>query len=171
MDEINDMNNACGSRQRGAIFLLLVIVGLLVVAGRCWSLQFYKRDYYRERAAKQQLRVITQSARRGTIVDRKGKLLAVSVKVPSIWIDPSFVKDIKKTANELARVLGTNEVELYQDIKVRADQGRQFMRIKHEISDQQAQQIRELKIRGVMVEETYRRQYPQGHLAAHVIGY
>ncbi len=171
MDNNIDMNDISARWRKGLVFTLMVIIGLMVVLGRCWYLQYYKKDFYREKAAKQQLRVITQAARRGTIVDRKGKLLAVSVKVPSIWIDPTFVVDIKQAAKDLAKVLGIDEAELYQEMKERADQKRKFMRIKHEITEKHAQQVRDMAIRGVMVEETYRRKYPKGTLAAHIIGY
>jgi len=151
------------------VFLGLLVIGLIGVLGRCWQLQYYSSDYYREKAARQQLKIILRSARRGSIVDRKGRLLAVSTKVPAVWIDPFLIKDKKSAAAKLAGILNIDAKELRDRMVGRAD--KRFMRVKRAVSEEQAKKVRALEIRGVVVEQEYQRQYPLGQSAAHVVGF
>lgn len=136
---------------------------------RCWYLQYYRSDYYSDRAARQQLKIVPQSARRGLIVDRKGRIMAVSTTVKSVWADPSLIQDKREIADKLAGLLNIDSDKLYRELAGRAD--KKFMHIARQVSDSQADAVRALKIRGVVVENRYKRRYPMGQLAAHVIGF
>ena len=92
------MSDGQRGRSWGSIFLLLLVTALLSVLVRCWYLQYYQAQHFQERAARQQLKIIPQTFRRGLIVDRHGRVLALSVKVPSVWADPTLIKDKHKTA-------------------------------------------------------------------------
>jgi len=153
---------------RSLVFLLLLIAGLLVVLGRCWQLQYYQAQRLGQRAANQQRKEIPQFARRGTIVDRKGRPLAQSNRVYSVRIDPYLLTDPRGAAQKLAQLLSIPQEKLLADILQRQD--RRFMWVKRAISDDLARQVRQLAIRGVVVESEYQRQYPQGSLAGYVIG-
>lgn len=153
----------------GSFFFVLLIVGMLGVLFRCWWLQFYHCNEYRQQAARQQARMIPQTARRGLILDRRGRVLALSTRAYSVGVDPSFIKDIAGTSQFLAEVLGLDTEQLNR--KIRSNSGKKFLWLKQCISDQQAQVLRSRRMRGVVVKTTYRRDYPMGHLACHVIGF
>ncbi len=154
---------------RGLVLLILLGSGLCAVAGRCWYLQYSQADDFQQKAAHQQLKIILQNPRRGCILDRKGKMLAVSVKRPSVWVDPLLLEDKESVARKLADILAIDYSQLLADIQSRAE--KRYMRVKQWITDTQAEQIEALDIRGVVVEYVYKRTYPQGSLAAHIIGY
>jgi len=153
----------------GMAFLLLLLAGLLAVLGRCSQLQIYRSDDFRQRAQRQQRMVIPQTSPRGLIVDREGRVLALSVKVPSVWVDPLLVKDKKQTAEKLGDILTLNPMKLHE--KILARKRKRFMWIKRYVGKEEAEKVRALKIRGVMIQWEYQRQYPMGELAAHVLGF
>lgn len=151
------------------IFWSLLVVGLLAVLGRCWYFQYYKTEDFQKQAAKQQLKIIPQSARRGLIVDRQGRILALSMQVSSVRTDPILIEDKRDAAEKLSAILNLDSRELFQEIQAEAD--KRFIWVKRAVTDQQADQVCALKIRGVVVEHEFQRQYPMGQLAAHVVGF
>jgi len=158
-----------GQQSRGMIFLVLLMLAMVGALGRCWYLQYYKCDYYRQRAARQQYKVIPQSPRRGLITDCKGRVLAISVPKPSVWLDPYLVEDKVQMAKDLARILDLDGDELFEQMEAGAE--RRFMRVKRWVSQKEAEELKELKAKGLIVADEYQRQYPMGALASHVIGF
>ena len=154
---------------RGRIFLGMLAVLLAVVLGRCWMLQYGEVRQCRARVDRQQMKIIPQSGRRGTIVDRRGRVLATSTKVHSVGMDPKLLQDLPETARQLAAVLGLEEKALREKLQARRDT--RFMWVKRFVSEAEVKQIQALKIQGVVLETEYQRCYPLGQLAAHVIGF
>ncbi|MBN2375479.1 MAG: penicillin-binding protein 2 [Sedimentisphaerales bacterium] len=153
----------------GRIFLGVMLLALLGVVGWCYYLQRYKAEYHREKVRVQQLKIIPQTARRGAIVDREGRLLAVSCRSSSVWVDPSLIKDAEGVAGELAKLLGLKQAELAEQIRGRST--KRFMWIKRFVSEAEAESVRGLKCGGVGIQEEYERQYPMGSSSAHVLGF
>jgi len=151
----------------GAVLSLLIVLmaGVLV---RCAQLQLLESQRYRERAERQQLKIIPQTARRGTIVDREGRVMAVSRKIYSVRLDPSVLADAQETARQLSAILDLPGDSLYQDILARQD--KRFLWVKRDVGEAAANEVRGLKIRGVLVETEFRRDYPMGQTAGHVLG-
>ena len=100
----------------GQVLLGALAVLLAVVLGVCGYLQHYKCEAARARAARQQLKIIPQTARRGMIVDRRGVRLAVSTKRWSVGLDPWLVKEVDDIAERLAGVLDLEAAELAEKI-------------------------------------------------------
>jgi len=153
----------------GYMFWSALVVGLLGVLARCGHLQYYESEYYQEKAKRQQLKIIPQSARRGLILDRAGRVLATSVKMPSVCLDPALVKDPVHTAIVLAETLSMDADAIYEEMQ--KNQAKRFMWVRRFVSDRQAKQIKERSLPGVMIQQEYQRSYPMGQLAAHVIGF
>jgi len=147
----------------------LMLAGLLVVLIRCGYLQYFRSAEFRRQAAHQQLKIIPRNARRGSIVDRQGRVLAVSTERISVRVDPVLLDDIAKTARTLAKILAVDEQELQTKLQQRRD--KRFMWVKRFVTDRETQKVRSLKIRGVVLEREYERQYPMGQLTAHVLGF
>jgi len=156
-------------RRWGICFLSLLIVMLLGVLARCWQLQYLQVETYRERVYRQQLKIVPQSARRGAILDRKGRILAASIKTLSVRADPSWVDDVDEAARLLAEALDLDAEALRGDLTKRRHL--RHLWVKRFVSEQEAQRIRQLNLRGVVLESDYERQYPMGPLASHVIGF
>ena len=133
-----------------------------VVVARLGELQIVHGNHYRARAARQQERRIEVSALRGSIFDRAGRPLAVSVEVSSVYAIPDDVKDAAETARVLARHLDVAPAT----ILARLEQKRGFVWIARKIDRAAATAIRQAKMPGIhMVPET-KRFYPKGSLGA-----
>lgn len=151
------------------IFWFLIVAGLLVVLGRCWAIQYRDVSRYQDMALRQQRKIIKQQARRGMIVDRSGRVLALSLKVPSVWADPKLIEDRPAAAAELAAALNLDENRLYRQLEAKAH--RRFMWIEREIADEQARKVRDIDRRGVVLDYEFKRDYPMGILAMHIMGF
>ncbi len=154
-------------------FGYLMLVGLLglfgVAFGRCVYLQYFHHEEAVQRAQRQQLKLIPQSARRGMIVDRHGLVLAQSVKRYSLALDPSRVADAQQTAWKVAKTLDLDADDLYQKITAKSD--RQFLWVRRFLTDEQIRQCRQIEIPGIILRAEYQREYPMATVASHVLGF
>jgi cell division protein FtsI (penicillin-binding protein 3) len=149
--------------------LLLTFAGL--VGRRAWELSVERGSTLREMAEEQYLRDIRLSPKRGTIFDRHGAELAVSVEVDSVWANPRELRaeglDPARAADRLATVLPIDR----ERITTRLSSDRYFVWIERRITPQQAAAVRSLEIPGVHMEQEARRYYPNRELAAHLLGF
>jgi stage V sporulation protein D (sporulation-specific penicillin-binding protein) len=148
------------------LFFLAAFCFLLLVARLVW-LQLISGDELERSAWENRLREVKLEARRGDICDRNGKVLVTSVSCDSVGAMPVQVVNPRKTAAQLARVLGVDEEKVYQRLTERAS----FVWIKRKIDFKTAQQVRSLRLKGIELIEESRRQYNSGALAAHVLGF
>jgi cell division protein FtsI (penicillin-binding protein 3) len=114
------------------------------------------------------VRTLELPANRGRILDRNGLILASSVVAQSIWAIPEDVDRDKGKLQQLARLLGMPLSELNKKIE---DEDKNFVWLKRQVDEPVAQQIEALGIRGVFQRREYRRKYPEGEAASHVVGF
>ncbi len=149
-----------------------IIAGLFIFFGvalfaRFLYLQVYTGGQMGNLSDRQSAVVQEINAERGFIYDAKGRELAVSVEVPSIYAITYQVKDAEKTAEKVAEVLGTKKTEILQKLK----SGKSFVWLFRKTEYQKGKQLKALKLPGInMVLET-KRFYPKGMLASHVLGF
>jgi cell division protein FtsI (penicillin-binding protein 3) len=113
--------------------------------------------------------VIQDNSHRGMIFDRHGEPLAISTPVDSVWAEPGVLDEARAQWPALAKVLGMSAREIAQ--AVRHYQGREFMYLKRHVTPEQAEQVKTLNIAGVGLTREYRRYYPSGTVAGHVVGF
>ncbi|MBC7339800.1 MAG: PASTA domain-containing protein [Firmicutes bacterium] len=155
------------SLRRRVVFLFFAfLVSFAVLAGRLGWLQVVKGEELRSRALQVRMNDIPVQARRGLILDRRGRELAISVDVNSVYAIPPEIRDVEKTARELGRVLGIPP----QDVLDRLRQRSFYVWIRRRISEEEAAAVKALKLRGVGLTREAQRFYPQGQLAAHLLG-
>jgi len=154
-------------RRRRNLFAVFLFAWGLVVVGRLAQLQLAQGSQYRAKAQRQQERKIEVSPRRGSIVDRAGRELAVSVEVSSVYASPDEIGDPRAAARALAPVLGMPERVLAA--KLQSDKG--FVWVARKIDPAVADAVRDLKLAGVRLVPETKRYYPKGSLAGSVIGY
>ena len=153
---------------RITIFFLLVLIVVFAGLGyRCFSLQYVKRDHYHDVSMKQQEKLITQMPQRGAILDGRGRCLAASNKIQTVFADPLIIKDPKELSNRLGPVLGMGPHEVCKLIT--ESKNRRFVRIKVGADANECGKAG--RIYGVGVQSEWRRHYPMGPLAAHVVGF
>ena len=104
---------------------------------------------------------------RPDILDRHGRLLATDIKGATLYADPAKVIDIDELAEQVTSVLTDVDAKALR-AKLRA--GGRFVRIKRELTPKQQEEIHELGLPGLAFIEEYRRVYPIGATASHVVG-
>ncbi|MDQ2869908.1 MAG: transpeptidase family protein [Acidobacteriota bacterium] len=154
-------------RRRRNFFSLFLIVWGLVVVGRLAQLQLAQGAKYRAKAQRQQERQIEISPRRGAILDREGRELAVSVEVSSVYAAPDEVVQPAATARSLGAALGLPA----GPILARLSSEKGFVWIARKIDPAAADRVRALKLAGVRLVPETKRFYPKGSLGAAVLGY
>ena len=167
------------SGQHHRILLTMAVLGTLAfvpVGFRLYDLMIANYDYYSELALRNQTRSTTVTADRGDIYDRNMNILATSVSVENVYLDPHELKQSKADIGEISRVLG--EI-LEKDPEWIAEQAQDFTKrykqIGSRIAEETAAKIRayinEQGISGIHLEPNSKRYYPFGTLAAQVIGF
>jgi len=156
------------SRGRLRLFALFLLIWGGAVVGRLVQLQIARNGEYRARAQRQQERRIEVSPRRGTILDREGRELAVSVEAFSVFAIPEEVRRPRQAARFLAPVLHVPEGTLLS----RLTQPKGFVWLARKAVDHvAADRIRVVKLSGVHLVTEAKRFYPKGPHAASVLGY
>ncbi|MEO3691888.1 peptidoglycan D,D-transpeptidase FtsI family protein [Roseateles paludis] len=148
---------------------LVALVGLAFAGllGRAVWLQVIHKDFIQKQGEARYAHTLELPASRGRIVDRSGQVLASSVAVPSIWAFPKEVDTDPEKRAALADALGMSRSEL--DAKLNPE-GR-FVWLKRLADDETANRVKALRVKGVYQDREYRRKYPEGEAAAHVVGF
>jgi cell division protein FtsI/penicillin-binding protein 2 len=139
----------------------------MLLIGRCFYLQCIKRDYFCSVSEKQRQKLISEKPQRGVILDRCGRVLAASNKIQTIFAEPRALKSAEKTAASLAPVVKVEAIQIYNLIKNSGNPG--YVKIKSDADEEQCKAAS--KISGVGVESEWRRYYPMGSLASHIVGF
>ncbi|RMG54203.1 MAG: penicillin-binding protein [Acidobacteria bacterium] len=156
-----------GLRRRSLALLAVMVGWMLVVSGRMAMLQIVQHEAMLALAERQQQRTIRITPLRGIIYDRLGRELARSVPVESIFAVPAEVTSSRRTALRLARLLQLDS----RTVLKKLSQPREFVWIQRKVSPEQADAIKALKLPGIHFVRENKRYYPNGPLAAHVLGY
>lgn len=158
-------------RRNGAVryhfTLVALTLALLVVAGRLVYIQGFESSAYAAQAQEQRTRDITLAPRRGSIYDREGEPLAVSIEARTVYATPYAVEDPAGTAQAIAGVLG-GEVADYEE-RLNRDTG--FVYIARKVDMARARALEELDLTGIGFIEDSRRSYPSGELACQTLGF
>lgn len=151
-------------RARG--LLLLVVLSLVAVTLRLVQLQVVSDDEYAARGLAQRLHTLPIAGERGSMFDRNGNELSMSVRQATVYADPSLVDDPAGTAAKLAPVLGIDVAIV--DAKLRGSG--EFVYLARKVDDDIATRIEKLRLRGIGLQEESKRFRPNGDLAAAVLG-
>ena len=143
----------------------LAFVGLI---GRAAYVQVINNDFFLRQGEVRFARTLELPANRGRILDRNGLILASSVPAASIWAIPEDVDRDKAKLQQLAKLL---EMPLSELNKKLEDEDKTFVWIKRQLEWDVGQKIAALGIKGIYQRKEYRRQYPEGESAAHVVGF
>lgn len=158
--------NRLSPRRLNVLAAFLAVWGLLL-AGRLAQLQIARSAGYRARAQRQQERRVEIAPHRGSIVDREGRELAVSVEAFSVFAIPADVRDAAGTARLLAYWTGEAEPEIASRLR----QKREFVYVARKVDPGVARRIKERRLPGIRLVAETKRFYPKGSLGAAVLGY
>ncbi|GAA6170475.1 penicillin-binding protein 3 [Colwellia sp. KU-HH00111] len=150
---------------------MLIYVGLLA---RSAYIQIIEPDMLKKQGDLRSMRVAANTVQRGSIVDRNGDKLAISVPVETVWADPKIIMENNALAmtehwQALADVLGEDVKKL--TARVVRNTRKRFVYLERKISPAMANYIRELKIPGIHLRKESKRFYPTGEISAHLVGF
>jgi cell division protein FtsI (penicillin-binding protein 3) len=154
------------SRKRMAVMLLTFTLVFAAVAARLVSIQGISADHYLAVGLSQRLTTTSLPGQRGTIFDRTGQELAVTVPQTTIWADPQLVTDPQTESATLAPILGIDQTVL--DGRLRS--AGQFVFLAHKVDDAVAVRVTGLKLAGVFGMPEPKRFLPAGTLALPLLG-
>ncbi len=141
----------------------------VVLLGRAAYLQFLPQDKLNNLQARQFQTVVTLPSRRGAIIDIHNKELAMTSPAYSLYADPKLIENKKLVAKKIAKILNQNNSALiFAKIK---SAGKRFVWLERIISATEADEIRELKIRGIGLVEEWKRVYPNDQLLSSTLGF
>lgn len=164
---------------RMATMFLFVSAALTAGAVRLVYITVLQGDELTAKAEKQHTRIIEIPAQRGSIVDAQGRVLAGSLRRPSVFVDPTLVTDPAFAAYSVGPALGMRPAELESLIRKNqcapGEPARRFVWVKREISQEELSRFRTVQdarmLRAFDVMDEVLREYPQGRLGCHVLGF
>ncbi len=153
---------------RSKFIVAMLALAFIVLFVRAAYVQVIGNAFFQRQGEVRFARTLEMPASRGRIFDRNGLLLASSVVAPSIWAIPDDVERNPAKLQQLAKLLGMPMAELNKKL---ADEDKTFVWLKRQVDEPVAKQIAELKIAGIHQRKEYKRKYPEGEAAAHVVGF
>ncbi len=145
--------------------LALAFAGL---GARAAYVQVFGNDFFQRQGEVRFARTLELPANRGRVLDRNGLILASSVVAQSIWAIPEDVDKSEPKLRELAKLLGMPLSTLKKRL---ANEDKTFVWVKRQVDEPVANEIAALGIKGIYLRREYKRKYPEGEAAAHVVGF
>ncbi|MCW7537369.1 penicillin-binding protein 2 [Aquabacterium sp. A7-Y] len=152
---------------RSKFLVACIGLGFCLLVGRAVYIQIIGTDFYQRQGESRYARTLELPANRGRIIDRNGLILASSVPAPSIWVIPKDLEADTSQKRQLARLLGMSAA----DLEKRLGDNPNFVWLKRQVDENVAEQVKALGIKGVHQVKEYKRKYPEGEAAAHVVGF
>ncbi len=151
-----------------------VVIGVLalcsaLISWRIVELQVMDGGFLKNQGDKRSMRHTVIPAHRGLVTDRHGEPLAVSTPVLTLWANPSILINHEARWGELAGVLGVDPKTFAE--RLRANAGMEFIYLRRHMTPRDGEAVKALKVPGVHSIEEYRRFYPTGEVAAHLVGF
>jgi cell division protein FtsI (penicillin-binding protein 3) len=165
-------------RRAAAVFSVLGAL-FVVLIGRVAYLQTYGRQLTIRKAERQQHQTMVQQARRGSIFDRNGFLLAGTIQTQTLFVDPKYMYEVYQQDGHslvemdaatiaLANLIDKQPLEVAQLLADRSSY--RFVKVAENLDEATCTEIQKLKLPGVGLQPTSVRYYPMGSLAAHLMG-
>jgi len=148
---------------------LVALVGLSFcgLLGRALFVQVIDKKFFQRQGEIRYARTLELPASRGRILDRNGLILASSVPAPSLWVDPKDFEADTAQRKQLSKLLGMTPKELTD----RLDDNANYVWLRRQVDDQVAKDVAALGLKGVYQVREFKRKYPEGEAATHVVGF
>jgi cell division protein FtsI (penicillin-binding protein 3) len=138
---------------------------------RALYLQVFDHEFYQNEGDRRQQRVVSIPAHRGNLLDRHGEALAISTPIQSVWGDPRSMVEQPAAMREVAALLELDPVKLQSRVERSASQGKEFIYVKRHVTPDIAEQVMNLRVSNLSLQREFRRYYPSGQAASHVVGF
>ncbi|PKN38849.1 MAG: penicillin-binding protein [Deltaproteobacteria bacterium HGW-Deltaproteobacteria-2] len=152
---------------RIVIILSVFLVFFVALISRAFQLQVLSGQKLKSLAHRQHTTVLQLQPERGVIFDRNGEKLAISIMANSVCADPSKIADPAKVSGQVAEILNLDNQTVFKKIS----SPKNFCWLARRISPQQAALVENADIEGIFLVKEPKRFYPNGELAAHLLGF
>jgi cell division protein FtsI (penicillin-binding protein 3) len=153
---------------RSKFIVALLALAFAGLGARAAYVQVFGNEFFQRQGEVRFARTLELPANRGRVLDRNGLILASSVVAQSIWAIPEDVDKSEPKLKDLAKLL---EMPLSDLRKKLANEDKTFVWVKRQVDEPVAKEIAALGIKGIYQRREYKRQYPEGEAAAHVVGF
>ncbi len=161
-------NTLFAMRRKVLIFFIICCMGVLIA--RAVDLQVINKQFLQSQGTKRHISVIPVATYRGKIFDRDGDIMAISSPVQSVWVNPQELDITEQTQiKTMAALLELPESK--RAVLSNPDSKQRFVYLKRRINPDLADKIKQLEIHGVYFEREFKRFYPAGPMAAHIVGF
>lgn len=156
--------------------LRIWLLGFILVASwfglgyRLFQVQVVQAEEFQAGGLNQRLETRTLAPNRGTIFDRNGDPVAMTVEAESIWVVPQLLEDVVYTAQSISSISGRDWEVAYQAIQRGLESGTRFVYLARQVEPVTAQAVMDLGLVGVATIPEVKRVYPSGDVSAHVVG-
>lgn len=148
----------------------IVFVGLVLgLIYRLADIQVIHPDFLRNQGDARHVRKVPIVAHRGMILDRHGEPLAISTPVFSVWMNPQEMTDDANRIKALAKALNLDSKII--SLKLEQNKNREFAYLKRRVTPSIVEKVEALNIEGVSLQREYKRYYPAGEVASHIVGF
>lgn len=158
-----------GHRARLFFVASIFIAMLVILIWRVLDLTVLNRQFLKGQGDARSLRIMAMPAYRGMITDREGAPLAVSTPVQSVWMNPKDFKPTSQQLTTLSKLLGSPKKEL--SYKIAHANHREFVYLKRQLPPETAAKIADLNLRGLYLQQEFKRYYPEGDTTAQLLGF
>ena len=162
---MNKTSNSSKNRLKFALVIVTLIVFFL--SYRLVKVQVINGEEYKKGALIQWTKNIDIKSERGVIYDRNGRKLAVNITSFTLWATPSDIKNKEETATILSPIIEIDSENLLEMVS----RDTNVVKIKQYITREQAEEIRNLGIRGISIVDDNKRYYPFDNFAAYILGF
>ena len=157
---------------RSKFIVAMIGLGFVGLGARAAYVQVFGNDFFQRQGEVRFARTLELPANRGKILDRNGLILASSVPAASIWAIPEDVEhekpEVKAKLRQLAKLMEMPFADLMAKL---SDEDKTFVWVKRQLDWDMGQKIAALDIKGIYQRKEYKRQYPEGEAAAHIVGF
>lgn len=155
---------------RHKLLMSFMLTAMMTLVGRAVYLQVLNKEFLQDKGDLQHISIVGAPAYRGQIKDRNGEPLAISAPVQSIWMNMRQIKDSERDKLEqMAKILSIPNKHMQAFLKKEA--GKRFVYVKRQINPDLADKVKALGINGVYFERAFKRYYPAGATAGHLLGF
>jgi cell division protein FtsI (penicillin-binding protein 3) len=153
---------------RSKFIVAAIALAFAGLVGRAVYIQVIENAFFQRQGEVRFARTLALPASRGRILDRNGIVLASSIPVPSIWAIP---EDVPRDPEGLKKLAGLLEMPLAELNKKLENEDKTFVWLKRQVDESVGNEIAALGLKGIYQRKEYKRQYPEGEAAAHVVGF
>ncbi len=157
---------------RSKFIVAAIALGFVVLAGRATYIQVIDNAFFQRQGQVRFGRTLELPANRGRILDRNGMILASSVPAPSIWAIPEDIERddpaVREKLKQVAKLLGMAQKDFDKKLE---DEDKTFVWLKRQVDEPAGKAIAALNLKGIYERKEYKRLYPEGDSAAHVVGF